>query len=863
MSAALGVGYALFRLWPPRTVGAGAWPARRAHRAVPRDRRGALGRLLPAHGRAGRPVGAARERPEPRAGRGLLASLAASRDRDLALLLLRRAAGAYWGAWNPAEMAFYVGLPTLALAGIALWLAAARAPGPLLRRRRPVALLLALGDATPLHGLRPCACRSSAAFAPRRGTCCCWTSRSPCSRRTGSTALREAGATAAVGPPRPGAGAPSSRPACLSLEPLWRGRLSGDGWQRCRLGHGQLPRSWPQGLAPPALAGLDRGLALATAADEARRGGRRPAPRWWPPISRPSPRRRFGPHWVRPDTVARPDAAHALAASAGHGRVYLVSGPEPWRSASDLPLVLGLSQPRRLRLAAPRPPRRLHAGVLAVRPDRARPPRCRRRDLGRRFLATSPRSSLDARRRGVQPSASAGRPRAGGGGAEVRFRPDGRGRGSHPARDLASGGGGDSPGSRGGGGDARGDDGGPPLTLQAPRGPRTAERLHDEHVAAPPTRAPPEAWSLVDRRSEGCLLPGSLRLARDASAGLAPDRVHGAARPAPPVRRDPGRIGPGVVSSRPSWARATAASGMRPGPSSTRTSAPGRGLTPFTGSSWRARRARPSAGWRRARCGRRKRWCWRTRPRPPPPAPARPWSSIQIDEPLRVELAATMKGDGYVVLADTNYPGWRATVDGIPAPIFAANGLFRAVFVRAAPTACGSSTGLALSISEPRSRRSPRPWPWAWCWRREREPPDPEDVIRGRLVLQFTRLGPTRPNPGRPAARGASTQASLASQARGGERALADHHPPDRDGPRLAEPRYAPGPGLDPGGPAGGAFESGPPPPEPAVLLRHASGRGPAPRAGRWSGWPPAWRASASVACWSRSRRAGTRARSR
>ena len=41
-------------------------------------------------------------------------------------------------------------------------------------------------------------------------------------------------------------------------------------------------------------------------------------------------------------TVLRPDAALALAASSGDGRTYIVNGPAPWRSASDLPIVQGV-----------------------------------------------------------------------------------------------------------------------------------------------------------------------------------------------------------------------------------------------------------------------------------------------------------------------------------------------------------------------------------------------------------------------------------------------------------------------------------------------------------------------------------------
>lgn len=78
-------------------------------------------------------------------------------------------------------------------------------------------------------------------------------------------------------------------------------------------------------------------------------------------------------------------------------------------------------------------------------------------------------------------------------------------------------------------------------------------------------------------------------------------------------------------------------------------------------------------------------------------------------EPERVELAVDMDAPGALVLADTWYPGWQATVDGEPAPVLRANYLFRALLLpagqhrvqfeyRPATLARGAAIGLAAAL---------------------------------------------------------------------------------------------------------------------------------------------------------------------
>jgi hypothetical protein len=61
-----------------------------------------------------------------------------------------------------------------------------------------------------------------------------------------------------------------------------------------------------------------------------------------------------------------------------------------------------------------------------------------------------------------------------------------------------------------------------------------------------------------------------------------------------------------------------------------------------------------------------------------------PTESVTISryEPQRVELIADLDRPGLVILADVYYPGWKLTIDGVPAPIYRTNRMMRGAAVR-------------------------------------------------------------------------------------------------------------------------------------------------------------------------------------
>lgn len=69
-------------------------------------------------------------------------------------------------------------------------------------------------------------------------------------------------------------------------------------------------------------------------------------------------------------------------------------------------------------------------------------------------------------------------------------------------------------------------------------------------------------------------------------------------------------------------------------------------------------------------------------PLPPAPDPATLGTLRLVeDTPTRVVLAAETTSPAFLVLADTAYPGWRATVDDGPTDILTADSMFRAVYL--------------------------------------------------------------------------------------------------------------------------------------------------------------------------------------
>jgi hypothetical protein len=71
----------------------------------------------------------------------------------------------------------------------------------------------------------------------------------------------------------------------------------------------------------------------------------------------------------------------------------------------------------------------------------------------------------------------------------------------------------------------------------------------------------------------------------------------------------------------------------------------------------------------------------------PPPLDSLPVEpaviTVQAYAPNQIRLTAEMAAPGYLVVADSYYPGWQARIDGRATTIYRANSVVRAVYVPA------------------------------------------------------------------------------------------------------------------------------------------------------------------------------------
>ncbi len=68
---------------------------------------------------------------------------------------------------------------------------------------------------------------------------------------------------------------------------------------------------------------------------------------------------------------------------------------------------------------------------------------------------------------------------------------------------------------------------------------------------------------------------------------------------------------------------------------------------------------------------------------PLPPASGRGSVAITDYRPEAVTLRVEADAESLLILTDSFYPGWEAAIDGVPAPVWPVDGLFRGVFVPA------------------------------------------------------------------------------------------------------------------------------------------------------------------------------------